>query len=34
MGAAAEQYQGRQAWAYTGFASVLGASALAGAGSR
>jgi hypothetical protein len=31
MGAAAEQYQGKQAWAYTSFASVLGASALADA---
>jgi hypothetical protein len=28
MGAAAEQYQGKKAWAYTSFASVLGAAAL------
>jgi hypothetical protein len=28
MSAAAEQYQGRQTWAYTSFASVLGATAL------
>jgi hypothetical protein len=27
MGAAAEQYQGKKAWAYTSFASVLGAAA-------
>jgi hypothetical protein len=28
MSAAAEQYQGKRAWAYTSFASVLGATAL------
>ena len=31
MGAAAEQYQGKQAWAYTSFASVLGAAVLVAA---